>query len=771
MVMATTATPSSGELAPEAVEKRLRAANLFAARLQLLVSSALVWLIFIFGAISGGIPPAIPTLLLGAWIIGSTLWLSLLALRAHPGYLVGHAPGRLSLAVTLVTAILATLLIRDTQGDFYLVYLFPIAVATIYYGVRGGFVAAVFCALSYIFLGLFVHQAVLTADFITVLIERIVLLFALAGSIGVAAEGQLALIGELKRAYADLKTATQNLQETQWALKRRIQEDAMLDEVARQITSTLEPDQVLSRVLERVETLLDAEASTLMTLDPLTEELVFQIPRGSSADALRGYRLPRGQGVAGWVALYKQPLRVDDASKDPRHSPSANEQTGFQTRSLLAVPMVLQERVTGVLEVINKRQGCFTAEDERLLGAVAQWAAIALENARLYHELQESLEQLQHAQEQLVRNERLRVLGEMAGGIAHDFNNLLTIILAESQLLAAKATDREERQSLERIEQAARDGAQAVRRIQEYSRIRRDAPQEVVEVNKLLQEVVALTRPRWSPIGTVQLDLHDVAPIRGSPGELREVLINLLFNALEARRGNVPCTVILRSRFEEAGWVVIEVEDNGVGIPPELRQRIFDPYFTTKPHGTGLGLSVAYGLIARHGGEIQVLSPLAHDGAEMPYGTRFVIRLPALQPDAKESEKMTQPLAMPSVARILFVDDDPNILAAARSLLSALGSRVTTAQSYSEAKEHVERGEYDVMMTDLTLPDCSGWDLVKRSKQLHPHKPVVLVTGWGLTLDPHQLRSGLTDGLLSKPFTLDELKKTLSEVEAKQAMR
>ncbi len=115
-------------------------------------------------------------------------------------------------------------------------------------------------------------------------------------------------------------------------------------------------------------------------------------------------------------------------------------------------------------------------------------------------------------------------------------------------------------------------------------------------------------------------------------------------------------------------------------------------------------------------------------------------------------------------AKILFVDDDANILSAARSLLGALGNTVTTAQTRSEAEERLRRGQYDVLMTDLTMPECSGWDLARRSKALHPSKPVVLVTGWGLTLEPEQLKTGLVNGVLSKPFTLDELQRVLSHL-------
>ncbi len=760
--LSTSSNPGA-PLTLESVEKRLRQVRLMSARLQLLVSSALVWLIFVFGAISGGIPPLMPTLLLGAWIIASTLWLSLIALRAQPETLASHAPGRIALLCTLITVVLATLLIRDTAGDFYIIYFFPIAVATIYYGIRGGFAAALFCALSYVLLGLVAHEGALSYTLSSMLAGRIVLLFAMAGTIGVSAEGQLALIHQLDEAYSNLKTTTAYLEQTQRDLTRRVQEDSTLEQVAQQITATLEPDAVLSRVLERVETLLDAEASTLMTLDPVRNELVFQIPRGSSADALRGFRLPVGQGVAGWVAEHREPLRVDDTTRDPRFTQKADQQSGFQTRSLLAVPMMLQDHVIGVLEVVNKRTGPFTSEDERLLSGVARWAAIALENARLYVDLQASMDQLRQAQEQLLRTERLRALGEMAGGVAHDFNNLLTIILAESQILENKTQDANDREALHRIGQAARDGAIAVRRIQESTRIRRDSPQEIVDVNSLLKEVAAITRPRWSPFGTLNLDLHDAGEIQGSPSELREVLMNLVFNAVEARSERYPFELVLRS-YRENQWIVIEVQYNGIGIPAELKQRIFDPYFTTKAHGTGLGLSITYGLISRHGGEIQVTSPLPSHNDDPPHGTRFTIRLPSAEQPFKENASMA---IIPGKARpmqILFVDDDPNILSAARSLLGALGNSVITAQARGEAEERLKAGNYDVLMTDLTMPECSGWDLAKQSKELYPNKPVVLVTGWGLTLDPEQMKSGLVNRVLAKPFTLDELRNTITHL-------
>lgn len=125
---------------------------------------------------------------------------------------------------------------------------------------------------------------------------------------------------------------------------------------------------------------------------------------------------------------------------------------------------------------------------------------------------------------------------------------------------------------------------------------------------------------------------------------------------------------------------------------------------------------------------------------------------------------MSQVSAAYRTSNILLVDDDANILSAARNLLVALGNSVSTAQTRAEAEERVRKGQYDVLMTDLSMPECSGWDLARRSKTLYPNKPVVLVTGWGLVLEPEQMHSGLVNGVLSKPFTLDELQHTLNVV-------
>ncbi len=753
--------PTFPEFSAGEIERRLRDATLFAARLQLFVSSALVWLIFVFSAMPNGFPAPVPTLLLSVWLVGSTLVLSYLALRGGVKFLTGPLPGRIALVATMLTVLLATVLVRDAASDFYLIYFFPIGVATVYYGLHGGVLTAVLCAISYAFLAASLNGPA-SGNLFSLVGGRMIFLIALAGAIGVDAEGRLVLVKQLQRAYVDLSGAGRALETVRSTLSRRVEEAATLERAALEFTATLDADRVLRVVLERVESIMGAEAATLMTLDQNTNELVFQIPLGSKAAQLQGYRIRVGQGIAGLVAQNGQPLRVDNTSQDRRHFQRVDQQVGFRTRSILCVPLKLRDHVTGVIEVMNKKSGSFTSDDEALLTAVAPWAAIAIENARLYQDLQQSMDELKTAQEQLLRAERLRALGEMAGGVAHDFNNLLTIILSESQLLAVTERDQNVRQSLQRIENAARDAAQAVRRIQEYSRVRRDPPQEVVQVDQLVRQAVEITRPRWEPIARLELRVEPAGNVLGSAAELREVLTNLIFNAVDARVEGRECKITVRTYRDNDQWATIAVEDNGTGIAPDVRAHIFDPYFTTKAHGTGLGLSVAYGIITRHGGEIHVSSPLPVDG-DGTGGTRFEIRLPLTLSKA-ESPKSTTEAPAKRFGRVFFVDDDPNVVESASNLLTACGYQVLTARTAAEADEGLARGDFDIMLTDLTMPQCSGWDLARRAKQLWRDKPVVLVTGWGLQLDAKQMDEGIVDGVLTKPFASEDLTRMLDSL-------
>ncbi len=760
-------TASTGQLNAPAVptvqeiEGRLRHVMLFGARLQLFFSSALVWLIFIFSTLPGGVPPLLPTLALISWLVGVTLVLSFIALRSRPDFLTGPVPGRVALVTTIVTVLLSTLLARDSNGDFYLVYFFPIVVASVYYGLRGGLATAFLASLSYLFLILVLNGTSPAEIFITPLLGRMLYLFALAGALGVGTEGHLALIKELQHAYRELSSAARELETTRATLARRVEEAESLALVAREFTSTFDTEQVLRLVLRQVQRIMHAEAATLMLVDEARRELVFRIPVGSKRPELEGYRLPIGQGIAGCAAETGQPVRVDDASQDARHFKQVDLQSGFETRTILCVPMKHKDRVIGVIEVLNKTDGPFTEQDTQLLGEFAKWAAIALENAKLYQDLQLSMTDLQKVHEQMVRSEPLRALGQMAGGIAHDFNNLLTIILAEAQVLRSSPQDENDIISLQRIEQAARDASETVRRIQDYTRARKDVPRQKIDLDQLIREAVEITRPRWNSVARVIVQLQSQARILGDPVELREVMTNLIFNAVDARKDNCACNIVVATRRADSLWALITVEDNGTGIPQDVQAHIFDPYFTTKPEGTGLGLSVARGIITAHGGDIRVTSPLTI-GDEGETGTRFGIRLPII---VEQAELRTEATQVGAGRRILLVDDDPNVLLATSKLLGLGGYEVVTARTAEELHGCLKRDDFDVIVSDLSMPEISGWEIARRSKELYPNRPVILATAWGDSLDPSDEGKGPVDGVLTKPFSSRDVDNLISKLQ------
>src|SRR5436853_5196834 len=272
-----------------------------------------------------------------------------------------------------------------------------------------------------------------------------------------------------------------------------------------------------------------------------------------------------------------------------------------ETRHWLGVPMTTGDTVIGVLTLRSSTRP-FGEADERLLSSIGHLAALALRSARLYEERARAYSELASAQDQLVRTEKLRALGEMASGVAHDFNNLLASILGRAQLTLQQVSQPQLRQWLQLIERAALDGAQTVRRLQEFTRIRRDQPFVAVDLNEVVREALEMTQARWREEAVsrgvmleVKNDLAALPKVAGDPVELREALTNLILNAVDAMPGGGVLTL---TTAVVDGAVVVTVGDTGVGIPPATRDRIFDPFFTTKgPQGTGLGLSMTYAIL------------------------------------------------------------------------------------------------------------------------------------------------------------------------------
>lgn len=379
-------------------------------------------------------------------------------------------------------------------------------------------------------------------------------------------------------------------------------------------------------------------------------------------------------------------------------------------------------------------------------------------------------------EQQLLQSEKLKSLGELAGGVAHDFNNILAAILGRVQLLrkqlAPPMGKTEKRGSaidlekgLEIIERASLDGAETVRRIQEFCRRRGDQKDFVqVDLNELIENALEFTKVKWADEVQsrgikieISKALSSLPPIMGSASELREVFTNLINNAVDAlpRGGEIRVQSCMNTE-----WAVITIEDTGGGIPLSIKDRIFDPFFTTKgPQSTGLGLSVSYGIINRHHGTITAESM---EGK----GTAFTIKLPLTgKADTKEDrrEKVIPMQGKHKKARILVIDDEADVRELLRDILSDAGHDVEMAHNGCEGIEMFEKQPYDLVLTDLGMPVMSGWEVAGKIRQMNKCVPIALVTGWNVVLDDAALHSSGVNLVVHKPFQVDQVLNLVKE--------
>ncbi|OZC02718.1 hybrid sensor histidine kinase/response regulator [Rubricoccus marinus] len=376
------------------------------------------------------------------------------------------------------------------------------------------------------------------------------------------------------------------------------------------------------------------------------------------------------------------------------------------------------------------------------------------------------------AQEQ-TRRRRMEVVGQMTMGVAHDFNNLLTTVLGHAELLRNELGDLPSSalDSLRSLTRAAKDGAALVKKIQAYLRHEKRERFETVDLASLVGEVVTLTRPYWYNEPRRQgiaieldADLAPVPPIQGYSTELREVLVNLVLNAVQAMPagGSISLTTI---RDPHRNAAVVEVGDSGVGMPPRVLRRIFEPLYTTKgSNGTGMGLAVAQGIMQEHGGRIEVESTPGN-GSVFRLVLPFAPEAPIPDRPAPKVRMATQPPMPTTSLRLLIVDDEPMVRTITSRLLSLRGHAIEAVHGGIAALEALASGAYDCVVTDLSMPEMSGRELAAHVRERHPALPVVLLTG---DTDP-DADSDHIAAVVRKPFeasNLDDVVRRVVEAHA-----
>jgi signal transduction histidine kinase len=514
---------------------------------------------------------------------------------------------------------------------------------------------------------------------------------------------------------------------------------------------------------------LDVERASLMLVDEKANEMWIAAYRGLAPEVAREVRLRVGEGIAGWVALEGKPILVKNVESDLRiqHPLTSTSADSFISAPIvLSIPILIRQKVLGVINVTNRRSGAsFEEEDMAFLSSLAGQAAVAIERARHFENLQEAYQSLKDTQTHLVESERLNAVGQLAAGVAHDFNNLLTGMLGQAELLKMDLAHsppaiEASRERAELLETLALQGAAAVRRMQDFTRIRKDTPSGAVDLNVVMRNAVEVTRGKWKDeclARGVQVNVRmqpgEIPLTAGNAAELTQVVSNLIFNAVEALNGGGEILLATRSDGQD---IRLSVTDNGVGMSPEVRKRIFEPFFTTKGFGQGLGMSIIYGIIARHGGEITVCS------AEKE-GSTIELRLPVVALAAKKVGKDRGKSVPVGPARVLVVDDSDINRALFEGYLAHLGHKVRLAGNGQEALSMFEREGADLVITDLSMPGLSGWQVAEGVKKQNPNVPVILVSGWAIQQDEPRIRESGVDRVLQKPCPMAKFQEIVQE--------
>ncbi len=404
-----------------------------------------------------------------------------------------------------------------------------------------------------------------------------------------------------------------------------VQQLGRLLEISLKLNSTQDITRLLESILQTATDVLACEAASIMLYDEKTGQLLFTAATGSNPDELAKIPVPLEGSLAGAIFTQNQPLLINDVAQDPRHFAKVGKQVAFQTRSLLGVPMVMRDKVTGVLEALNKEHGTFTEKDTRLLSIIASQAAVAIHNATL-------LQALQKANEELERADKLK--SDFMAIASHELRTPLGIILGYASFLKEE-TQGELSDHAERVLASAMHMRTLIEDMTNMNLMRLGSLEmalRLVSIQSVLREALEEVRSAIELKGhRVFIQGKNPAYVMADPEKLKLVFVNLFSNAIRFTPNQGEIHLDIRTEHEQV-WV--RVRDNGIGIPPGELEAIFDEFYQVESHlvrhqgGLGLGLSIARGLVTLHKGRIWAESEGTGKGAAL------VVTLPA----AKEKE-------------------------------------------------------------------------------------------------------------------------------------
>ena len=555
----------------------------------------------------------------------------------------------------------------------------------------------------------------------------------------------------------------------------------LLQQITQAIAERQDLNSVYQVVIRRLEDQLPIDFGCICTYDPVAKSLTVCNVGVRSGPLAIALALPlRAQieidenGLSRCV--HGELVYESDLADIPFPFPQRLARAGLG--SVVVAPLAVKNSVFGVLIAARIANKSFSSGDCEFLQQLSAHVALAAHQTKLFGALQRSYDELRQTQQAVLEQERLRALGQMASGIAHDINNAISPISIYTETLLAKepGISAHGREQLMTIARAIDDVAETVARLQEFYRHREGQAVLIpVDLAELVAQVIELTRARWQDMPqrrgiviSVNSECGSAIPhVPGIESELREALTNLIFNSVDAMpEGGV---ITLRTGMLDAGTpyqrVHLDVTDNGIGMDDVTRQRCLEPFFTTKgERGTGLGLPMVYGIVQRHGAEIEIQST---PGAGTTMRLIFAPSMPAVAVAA--SVVAAEPLEPRARLRILLVDDDPIVLQSMSAGLEMDGHTVSTASGGMEGIERFEEARatsepFDIVITDLGMPYVDGSQVARAVKGASAATPVLMLTGWGHRLVSDAGIPAHVDRMLSKPPKLVEIRAALAQL-------
>ncbi len=398
------------------------------------------------------------------------------------------------------------------------------------------------------------------------------------------------------------------------------------------VTSSLNIDAVLDNALKWAEEFIGTEASSLFELDEAKGLLFVRLSRGPREDPVRGITVMLGEGIVGHVVQTGKPMVVQDVSKEKKFTDRFDRMTGFKTKSMICVPLLVRNRPVGAIEVINKKSGKrFARADLELMMSMAQFVAIAMENAHLYRQMSDQFhsttQELRLTQEKLIRAERLAAMSHLAQGVAHEIRNPIMTIGGFARRIKTELTDDRFRKYIDIIMEETVRLENLVKQIHDFLQVQA-ATLRMGRIALVIEEALKSVEAEaiQQNVTIVREDRLDAMVIPMDRLQIRTALSHLFRNALEAMpKGGV--LTITAGQAEES--LILSVRDTGCGIPKKVIDSIYDPFFTSKTKGAGLGLTMVHQIIMNHRGEIKIRS-------EVDKGTTATIRLPLRESDTRE---------------------------------------------------------------------------------------------------------------------------------------